>query len=74
MLVIRKDNGSSDWVLMPMNKVLNFYANWGVKPTPRWSVKIWNITVQRKWWDNWRETANMLQFKMDPTMLFDFKS
>lgn len=73
MLVIRKYDSTYDWVLLPMNKVLNFYWNWEVALTPRWSIKIWNVTVQRKWWDNWRETANMLQFKMDPTMLFEIK-
>lgn len=70
ILVIKKVEGNYDWVILPMNKVMNFYWNWPVTLSPRGSIKIWNITVQRKWWDNWRETANMLQFKMDPTLLF----
>ena len=39
--------------------------------TPRGSIKIGKVTVQRKGGDNGRETANMLQFKLDPTELFD---
>ena len=70
MLVIKSIGVNYEWVIMPMNKVMNIYWNWEVVLSPRGSIKMWNITIQRKWWDNWRETANMLQFKMDPTLLF----
>jgi len=69
MLVVRQ-NGHYERILKPMNEVMNFYWNWDVIISPRGSVYIWKITVQRKWWDNGRPTANMLQFKIDPTQLF----
>ena len=41
--------------------------------TPRGSLKIGRITVQRKGGDNGRKTANMLQFKIDPTEIFNIE-
>jgi hypothetical protein len=38
--------------------------------SPQGSLKIGKITMQRKGGDWWRETAKMLQFKIDPTDLF----
>lgn len=69
MLVVKKTT-YYDRVLKSINEVMNFYWNGSIKISPRWSVKIGKITMQRKWWDWWRETANMLQFKIDPTELF----
>lgn len=39
--------------------------------SPRGSICIGKVTIQRKGGDNGRETANMLQFKLDPTELFE---
>lgn len=69
VLVIRK-TGVLDWVLKPVNVVLNFYAQGKAEISPRSTVHIGKITIQRKGGDNGRETANMLQFKCDPTELF----
>ena len=69
VLVIRK-TGSLDWVLKPVNIVLNFYAQGDIEISSRGSVHIGKITMQRKGGDNGRKTANMLQFKCDPTELF----
>lgn len=41
--------------------------------TPRGSLKIGRITVQRKGGDNGRKTANMLQFKINPTEIFNIE-
>jgi len=73
MLVILKlkDVESIQWALEPINKVLNHFGNGEVRITPRGSFKIGNITVQRKGGDNGRETANMLQFKINPAELID---
>lgn len=73
MLVILKlkDAEKIQWALEPMNKVLNYFGNGEVKITPRGSFKIGNITIQRKGGDNGRETANMLQFKINPAELID---
>ncbi len=73
MLVILKlkDTDSIDWALEPINKVLNHFGNGKISITPRGSFKIGNITIQRKGGDNGRETANMLQFKINPAELVD---
>lgn len=71
MLVILKlkDRDDIKWALEPINKVLNHFGNGAVSITPRGSFKIGNITIQRKGGDNGRETANMLQFKINPAEL-----
>ncbi len=71
MLVILKLKGTENiqWALEPINKVLNHFGNGEVKITPRGSFKIGNITIQRKGGDNGRESANMLQFKINPAEL-----
>jgi len=73
MLVILrlKDNDMIKWALEPINKVLNHFGNGEVLITPRGSFKIGNITIQRKGGDNGRETANMLQFKINPAELIE---
>jgi DNA-cytosine methyltransferase len=71
MLVILrlKDKKDIQWALEPINKVLNHFGNGEVLITPRGSFKIGKITVQRKGGDNGRESANMLQFKINPAEL-----
>jgi len=73
MLVILKlkDTDIIEWALEPMNKVLNHFGNGEVFLTPRGSFKIGHITIQRKGGDNGRDTANMLQFKINPAELID---
>jgi len=70
MLVVRKTS-LYEWTLKPIWEVMNYYGNGEIKISPRWSILIWKITVQRKWGDGWRETANMLQFKVDPTKIME---
>jgi hypothetical protein len=73
MLVILRLNDGSDikWALEPINKVLNHFGNGEIIITNRGSFKIGNITIQRKGGDNGRDTANMLQFKINPVELID---
>ncbi len=75
MLVILrlKETNTIDWALEPINKVLNHFGNGKIVITPRGSFKIGNITIQRKGGDNGRETANMLQFKINPAELIEKK-
>ncbi len=70
ILVIRKSE-VVDWVLKPINIVINYYSSGDIKITGRGSLKIGKITMQRKGGDAGRASANMLQFKIDPTELFD---
>ena len=65
MLVAQKVKENSRWILKPMNLCLNHFGNG--------NFKIGRITMQRKGGDNGRETAKMLQFKINPTELFDLE-
>lgn len=69
MLVILKHDEKIDWALEPMNYVLNYFGNGSITITPRGSLAIGKITMQRKGGDGGRDTANMLQFKINPAQL-----
>jgi len=71
MLVAQKIKKNARWILQPINIVVNHYGNGKVLITKRGSIKIGNITMQRKGGDGGRKTAQMLQFKIDPIELFD---
>ena len=58
------------WVIKPINYVLHFYSEGEVAITNKGSLKIGKITMQRKGGDGGRPTANMLQFKINPCLLF----
>jgi hypothetical protein len=70
MLVVKKTDKNEDWVLKPMNFVLNYYDG-NVEITKLGNLKIGKITMQRKGGDNGRDTAKMLQFKINPADLFE---
>lgn len=71
VLVAQKLPQNARWILKNINEVLQHYGNGEVIVSPRGSLKIGRVTMQRKGGDNGRVTANMLQFKIDPTELFD---
>lgn len=71
MLVVQKVDKNSRWTLVPINKCMNFFGNGDIEITPRGSIKIGRITIQRKGGDAGRETAKMLQFKINPAELFE---
>ncbi len=74
VLVAQKVNSNARWTLKNINKVIQYYFDDGtIEVTPRGSIKIGKITVQRKGGDAGRETANMLQFKINPAELFLLK-
>ena len=59
------------WTLKPINIAMNHYSDGDVIITPRGNLRIGKIGMQRKGGDGGRDTANMLQFKVDPTELFN---
>ena len=59
------------WALKPMNVCLNLFGNGNTTITKQGNIKIGNITVQRKGGDAGRKTSQMLQFKINPCLLFD---
>lgn len=72
MLVIFKlEDQKIQWVLKPMNYCLNLFGNGEVEITKQGSIKIANITMQRKGGDGGRKTAQMLQFKINPCLLLN---
>lgn len=74
VLVAQKLNSNARWTLKNINKVIQYYFDDGIiEVSPRGSIKIGKITVQRKGGDGGRDTANMLQFKINPAELFDIE-
>lgn len=71
MLVAQKVKENSRWILQPMNFCLNHFGNGRIEITKQGNFKIGRITMQRKGGDNGRETAKMLQFKINPAELFE---
>ena len=71
VLVAQKVSSNARWVLKNINEVLQHYSEGSVEISPRGSINIGRVGIQRKGGDNGRETANMLQFKLDPMELFD---
>lgn len=71
ILVAQKVDDNARWVLKNINEALQHYSEGKVSMTPRGSIKMGRITIQRKGGDHGRNTANMLQFKLDPTELFE---
>lgn len=71
VLVAQKVSNNARWILRNINEVLQHYGSGDISLSPRGSINFGRVTIQRKGGDNGRETANMLQFKIDPTELFD---
>ena len=71
ILVAQKVDNNARWLLVNINQALQYYSEGEVRVSPRGSVYIGRVTMQRKGGDGGRDTANMLQFKLDPTQLFD---
>lgn len=71
VLVAQKLDNNARWILVNINQALQHYSIGEVRISPKGSIYIGNVTMQRKGGDGGRETANMLQFKLDPTQLFN---
>ena len=72
ILVAQKLPSNARWTLKNINEALqHYYGDGTVSMSPRGSINLGRVGIQRKGGDNGRETANMLQFKVDPTELFD---
>lgn len=71
IMVIQKTNSDKEWGLVPMEKCIDYYGDGEIKISPRGSLKLGKITIQRKGGDNGRKSANMLQFKINPAELIE---
>ena len=73
VLVIQNVGTKSRWVLKNINEVLQHYSSSDVVLSPRGSLNIGLVGMQRKGGDGGRDTAKMLQFKLDPSELFEIE-
>lgn len=73
MMVALKSSAKPRWVLRRIDHVIKFFGEGPVEITRAGNLKIGRITMQRKGGDGGRESAKMLQFKIDPSLLFDGK-
>lgn len=71
MLVALKLDGEVRWTLKSINHALNTFSEGEVFITKKGNLRIGKIGMQRKGGDNGRESANMLQFKANPLLLFN---
>ena len=70
MVALKKKNENPEWILKHINQVLNVFGSGDVRITDRGSLKIGKITMQKKGGNAGRETAKMLQFKINPIDLW----
>ena len=71
MMVTYKASDEPKWVIRSSAEAIKFYSEGPVELTRSGNLKIGRITMQRKGGDNGRDTAKMLQFKINPVQLFD---
>lgn len=73
MMVALRSSEKPRWVLRSIDYVVKFYSEGPVEITKAGNLKIGRVTMQRKGGDGGRETAKMLQFKINPASLFEGK-
>ena len=73
MMVTYKGGDKPKWLIRSSADAIKFYSDGPVELTRAGNLKIGRITMQRKGGDNGRDTAKMLQFKINPVQLFDAK-
>jgi hypothetical protein len=71
VLVILKTDGKVKWALKSINEVMNLYSQGAIRISEQGSLKIGKIGMQRKGGDGGRDSANMLQFKINPVEIFN---
>lgn len=71
-LIIQKYEDTYNWKLMAVNEAISIYAgDCKVVFTKKGNIHLGTITLQRKGGDNGADSANMLQFKANPLILFN---
>lgn len=66
MLVVQNVDEVIKWNLKAINEVLNIFNQGKVEITKQGSLKIGKVGLQRKGGDGGRDSANQMQFKIDP--------
>lgn len=70
-MVALKAGENTRWILKTDADAVKFFGDGRVEITRSGNLKIGRVTMQRKGGDGGRETAKMLQFKINPVLLFD---
>ena len=73
LMVALKANANTRWTLRHSADAIGFFGDGPVMITKQGNLKIGRITMQRKGGDGGRETAKMLQFKINPVELFEIQ-
>jgi hypothetical protein len=73
LMVALKSGEKPKWVIRKMDDAIRFFGDGSVTITRGGNLKMGRITMQRKGGDAGRDTAKMLQFKINPAELFDAK-
>ncbi|MGE3466838.1 MAG: type II restriction endonuclease [Pyrinomonadaceae bacterium] len=73
VMVALKSTDKPRWVIRTSAETIRFFSEGKVELTRSGNLKIGRITMQRKGGDGGRETAKMLQFKINPALLFESK-
>jgi len=71
VMVAFKATPNTRWTLRRSSDVVRFFGDGPVVITKQGNLKIGRITMQRKGGDGGRDTAKMLQFKINPALLFE---
>ncbi len=66
-----KEKHETKWALTDINKAISIFERGEVEISPKGSLNIGQIGMQRKGGDGGRKSANQLQFKINPSILFD---
>ncbi len=69
MMVAFKAKDRRRWAIKSSAEAVRFFGEGKVEMTRAGNLKIGRISMQRKGGDGGRETANMLQFKINPALL-----
>lgn len=73
VMVALKATDKPRWVIRTSADTIRFFGEGPVELTRSGNLKIGRVSMQRKGGDGGRETAKMLQFKINPALLFDAK-
>jgi hypothetical protein len=73
IMVALKATENTKWALRSSADTVRYFSEGPVVITRAGNLKIGRITMQRKGGDGGRDTAKMLQFKINPAQLFDAK-
>lgn len=73
VMVAWKAADKPQWTIRSVSDTIKYFSEGKVELTRAGNLKIGRVTMQRKGGDGGRETAKMLQFKINPALLFEAK-